>query len=170
MEGEHGVEQKERERERELRACRLLLLQLTVGSAVDLSDCSHERRRVCWLCAARRCGGEKRRRVCSESGEGKAASPSRDFFVCLFLGHNLEDKSLAAAEGGVGCGLPGAFFYRQSVKQVSGKTATDVFWWKCGRLRNESCSEAPAALPAVLLLRSWAAHCHLAHSGHPGTR
>lgn len=89
----------------------------------------------------------------------------------------MADKSLAAAaaaatEGGGGGGGGGLFgaVCRESVKQVSGKRATDVFSWICGRLRNESSSEAPAALPAVLLLRSRAARSHLARSGHPGTR
>lgn len=61
-----------------------------------------------------------------------------------------------------------SFLRCKSVKQV--KESNRCFWWICGRLRNESSSEAPAALPAVLLLWSRAGRRHLARAGHPGTR
>lgn len=72
---ERGNQFEQREKERrhtELRVCRLLLLHLTVGFAVDLSDCTHERRklflRVYSLCAAGRLGRVKQHGVSSESG------------------------------------------------------------------------------------------------------
>lgn len=108
----------------------------------------------------------KQRGVCSESGGENQACLRGFFFFLTQL--SIQVARCAAAEGGGG-GLFGAVC-RESVKQVSGKRATDVFSWICGRLRNESSSEAPAALPAVLLLWSRAARCHLARSGHPGTR
>lgn len=85
--GKHTVwEEREREgvRERhtELRACRLLLLLLTVGSAVDLLDCTHERRELFYsLCATWKFGGLKQRSVCSEVWRGKTR---RGFIVGFF--------------------------------------------------------------------------------------
>lgn len=110
----------ERARERgkaELRACRLLLLHLTVGSAVDLSDCTHERRkiflRVYSLCATRTFDGVKQHSVCSVWWRGEETRFV--FFAVFFFFDNLADKSLSAAGGG---GLFKAVC-RESVKQVS---------------------------------------------------
>lgn len=113
----------ERARERgkaELRACRLLLLHLTVGSAVDLSDCTHERRkiflRVYSLCATRTFDRVKQHSVCSVWWRG---GRNQVCLLCVFFFFfdNLADKSLSAAGGG---GLFKAVC-RESVKQVSGR-------------------------------------------------
>lgn len=114
MEGEPGVEQKEKERERgrseHVASC-------CYSSLWDLLSTFQTVHTNAGASAGYvRPGGvaERSYAACALSPEGgKQASPSRDFlFVCV-LGHNLEDKSLAApAEGGVGCGLLGASSYR----------------------------------------------------------
>lgn len=124
--------------------------------------------RLSSLCATRTFGGVYQQNVSSEPGGGEFKK--NGFVVCgdflfLFLTQLVREVVFCSC-----------YYWRfvrsclrcKSVKQV--KESNRCFWWICGRLRNESSSEAPAALPAVLLLWSRAGRRHLARSGHPGTR
>lgn len=119
--------------------------------------------RLSSLCATRTFGWVYQQNVSSEPGGGEIKKKTGlSFAGIFFFWHNLSEKSFSApatAGGlfGASCG-------------VKVWESNRCLWWICGRLRNESSSEAPAALPAVLLLWSRAGRRHLARAGHPGTR
>lgn len=131
---DESTEQVERNRESEstqLRACRLLLLHLTVGSAVDLSNCTHERRKL----FSRVRSLLVRPGALSEwSGTASALSlrgekKKRKNRACLFCGDFSDttwqtSRLLLLLEAVVAI-LFGAV-RRKSVKQVWGREATDV--------------------------------------------
>lgn len=116
--------------------------------------------RVSSLCATRRLGAVNRRGVCSESGGGKPGL-SKGIFLTQ-LGSELACRCCFSWMCFV------SELFAEKVWNKYRKASNKCFWWICGR--NESSSEAPAALPAVLLLWSRAGRRHLAHTGHPGTR
>lgn len=119
--GETSVEQIERVKEGTHRACRLLLLHLTVGSALDLSDCTHERRKLFYASYRYVRPGRLEEFTSTASAlsleeRGNAGLSLRGFLTQL-VRESLVVAAAAAAAGG-DCGLLGASF-RESVKQVS---------------------------------------------------